>query len=61
MSEQLETGIVGVNEGIISTPFAPFGGVKASGIGQEGSRYGLDEYMELKYLSMGASGDGEAS
>ena len=57
VAEQLETGIVGVNEGIISTPVAPFGGVKASGIGREGSRYGLDEYMELKYLCMGSSGD----
>ena len=54
--EQLETGIVGVNEGIISTPVAPFGGVKASGIGREGSRHGLDEYTELKYLCMGAPG-----
>ena len=43
VSEQLETGIVGVNEGIISTPVDPFGRVKASGIGQEGARYGLDE------------------
>ena len=54
VAEQLETGIVGVNEGIISTPVAPFGGVKASGIGREGSRYGLDEYTELKYVCMGA-------
>ena len=55
VAEQLETGIVGVNEGIISTPVAPFGGVKASGIGREGSRHGLDEYTELKYLCMGAA------
>ena len=57
VAEQLETGIVGVNEGIISTPVAPFGGVKASGIGREGSRHGLDEYMELKYVCMGAAAD----
>ena len=55
VAEQLETGIVGVNEGIISTPVAPFGGVKASGIGREGSRHGLDEYTELKYLCMGGA------
>ena len=53
VAERLEAGIVGVNEGIISTPVAPFGGVKASGIGREGSRYGLDEYTEIKYLCMG--------
>ena len=58
VAEQLETGIVGVNEGIISTPVAPFGGVKASGIGREGSRYGLDEYLELKYLCMGGAQGG---
>jgi succinate-semialdehyde dehydrogenase/glutarate-semialdehyde dehydrogenase len=57
VAEQLETGIVGVNEGIISTPVAPFGGVKASGIGREGSRHGLDEYMEFKYVCMGAAPD----
>ena len=57
VAEQLEAGIVGVNEGIISTPVAPFGGIKASGIGREGSRYGLDEYMELKYLCMGSTRD----
>ena len=55
VAERLETGIVGVNEGIISTPVAPFGGVKASGIGREGSRHGLDEYTELKYLCMGGT------
>lgn len=53
VSEALEAGIVGVNEGLISTPVAPFGGVKASGLGREGSRYGLDEYMEMKYVLMG--------
>jgi succinate-semialdehyde dehydrogenase/glutarate-semialdehyde dehydrogenase len=42
--------MVGINEAIISTEVAPFGGVKQSGLGREGSRYGLDEYMELKYM-----------
>ena len=49
----LETGIVGINEGIISTEVAPFGGVKESGLGREGSRYGIDEFLEMKYLCMG--------
>jgi succinate-semialdehyde dehydrogenase/glutarate-semialdehyde dehydrogenase len=49
----LEVGMVGVNEGVISSPVAPFGGVKASGLGREGSRYGLDEYTELKYVMFG--------
>lgn len=53
VAEALEYGMVGVNEGIISTEVAPFGGFKESGIGREGSRYGLDEFMELKYLCMG--------
>jgi succinate-semialdehyde dehydrogenase/glutarate-semialdehyde dehydrogenase len=53
VSEALEYGMVGVNSGIISNPVAPFGGVKQSGIGREGSRYGLDEYLELKYVCMG--------
>ena len=53
VAEALETGSVGVNEGIISTEVAPFGGVKESGLGREGSKYGLDEYMELKYVLMG--------
>jgi succinate-semialdehyde dehydrogenase/glutarate-semialdehyde dehydrogenase len=53
IAEQLEVGIVGVNEGIISTENAPFGGVKESGMGREGSHYGLDDYMELKYVLMG--------
>ncbi len=50
VSEGLEYGMVGVNTGLISTETAPFGGVKESGIGREGSKYGIDEYMELKYL-----------
>ena len=52
VSEALETGLVGINEGIISTEIAPFGGVKQSGLGREGSRHGLDEFMEIKYLCM---------
>jgi succinate-semialdehyde dehydrogenase/glutarate-semialdehyde dehydrogenase len=53
VAEALEYGIVGINEGIISTEVAPFGGVKESGIGREGSRYGIDEYLEIKYLCLG--------
>ena len=53
MAEALEYGMVGVNEGIISTEVAPFGGVKASGLGREGSKYGIDDYLEVKYLCMG--------
>jgi len=53
VSEALEYGIVGVNEGIISVENAPFGGVKESGIGREGSHHGIDEYIEVKYLCMG--------
>lgn len=53
VAEALETGIVGINEGIISTEVAPFGGVKESGIGREGSRYGIEDYLEIKYLCMG--------
>jgi succinate-semialdehyde dehydrogenase/glutarate-semialdehyde dehydrogenase len=51
-TEGLEYGIVGVNTGIISTEVAPFGGVKESGIGREGSKYGIDEYVEIKYVAM---------
>ena len=53
VSGLLEYGMVGINTGLISTEVAPFGGVKNSGLGREGSHHGLDEYMELKYLSMG--------
>ncbi|KAJ4758337.1 Aldehyde dehydrogenase [Rhynchospora pubera] len=53
VSEALEYGLVGVNEGIISTEVAPFGGVKQSGLGREGSKYGMDEYLEVKYVCMG--------
>lgn len=52
-AEALESGIVGVNTGLISTEVAPFGGVKASGLGREGSRHGLDDYLELKYVCLG--------
>ncbi|MBA3661428.1 MAG: NAD-dependent succinate-semialdehyde dehydrogenase [Gammaproteobacteria bacterium] len=53
VAEYLECGIVGINTGIISTEVAPFGGVKQSGIGREGSKYGIDPYVEIKYLCMG--------
>ena len=53
MAEALECGIVGVNTGLISTEVAPFGGVKQSGVGREGSKYGLDDYTELKYVCLG--------
>ena len=53
VAEGLESGIVGINVGIISTEVAPFGGVKQSGIGREGSKYGMDEFLEVKYLCMG--------
>jgi len=53
MAEGLEAGMVGINEGIISTEVAPFGGIKESGLGREGSKYGLDDYLEIKYLLMG--------
>jgi succinate-semialdehyde dehydrogenase / glutarate-semialdehyde dehydrogenase len=53
VSEALEYGILGINTGVISTEVAPFGGVKQSGIGREGSKYGIDEWLEIKYLCMG--------
>jgi succinate-semialdehyde dehydrogenase/glutarate-semialdehyde dehydrogenase len=53
VAEALEYGIVGINIGIISTEIAPFGGVKESGIGREGSKYGIEDYLEIKYLCMG--------
>ena len=53
VSEGLEYGIVGINVGIISTEVAPFGGVKESGLGREGSKYGLEDFMEVKYLCLG--------
>ena len=53
VAEGLEYGIVGINTGLISTEVAPFGGVKESGIGREGSKYGIVDYLELKYLCIG--------
>ncbi len=53
VAEALESGIVGINTGIISTEVAPFGGVKESGIGREGSKYGMDDFLEVKYLCIG--------
>ncbi|HYD30060.1 MAG TPA: NAD-dependent succinate-semialdehyde dehydrogenase [Azospirillaceae bacterium] len=53
VAERLEYGIVGINEGIISTEVAPFGGVKESGIGREGSKYGIEDFLEIKYLCVG--------
>lgn len=55
VSEALEYGMVGINEGIISTEVAPFGGIKESGLGREGSKYGIDDYVEIKYLCMGVN------
>jgi len=52
IAEQLEYGIVGINTGLISNEVAPFGGVKQSGLGREGSRYGIEDYLEMKYLCM---------
>ena len=56
VAEALEYGIVGINEGLISTEVAPFGGMKESGLGREGSHYGIDEYLEIKYLALGGIG-----
>jgi succinate-semialdehyde dehydrogenase/glutarate-semialdehyde dehydrogenase len=56
VAEALEYGIIGINEGIISTEVAPFGGMKSSGLGREGSHYGIDEYIEVKYLAIGGIG-----
>ena len=53
VAEALEYGMIGCNEGIVSTEVAPFGGIKESGLGREGSKYGIDEYLELKYICMG--------
>jgi succinate-semialdehyde dehydrogenase/glutarate-semialdehyde dehydrogenase len=53
VAERLEAGMVGVNTGLISTEVAPFGGVKASGLGREGSKYGIEEYLEIKYVCLG--------
>jgi succinate-semialdehyde dehydrogenase/glutarate-semialdehyde dehydrogenase len=53
VAEALEYGIVGINEGIISTEVAPFGGIKESGLGREGSKYGIEDFLEVKYLCLG--------
>ncbi len=53
VAEGLEYGIIGINEGIISTEVAPFGGMKESGLGREGSKYGIEDYLEMKYLALG--------
>jgi succinate-semialdehyde dehydrogenase/glutarate-semialdehyde dehydrogenase len=56
VAEALEYGILGINEGIISTEVAPFGGMKSSGLGREGSKYGIEDYLEIKYLALGGIG-----
>ena len=56
VAEALEYGIIGINEGIISTEVAPFGGMKSSGLGREGSKYGIEDYLEVKYLALGGLG-----
>ncbi|HXL99183.1 MAG TPA: NAD-dependent succinate-semialdehyde dehydrogenase [Rhizomicrobium sp.] len=56
VAEALDYGIIGINEGIISTEVAPFGGMKESGIGREGSKYGIEDYLEIKYLALGGLG-----
>ena len=56
VAEALEYGIIGINEGIISTEIAPFGGMKSSGLGREGSKYGIEDYLEIKYLAIGGIG-----
>ena len=56
VAEGIESGMIGINEGIISTEVAPFGGVKQSGLGREGSLYGIEEYLEVKYLALGGIG-----
>lgn len=56
VSEALDYGIVGINDGVPSTPQAPFGGVKTSGLGREGGRWGLDEYLDVQFVSMGLEG-----
>jgi succinate-semialdehyde dehydrogenase/glutarate-semialdehyde dehydrogenase len=53
VAEAMQVGMVGVNTGMISTEVAPFGGVKQSGIGREGSKYGIDDYLDIKYVCLG--------
>jgi succinate-semialdehyde dehydrogenase / glutarate-semialdehyde dehydrogenase len=52
VAEALEYGMVGINTGLISTEVAPFGGIKQSGLGREGSKYGIEDYLEIKYLCL---------
>jgi succinate-semialdehyde dehydrogenase/glutarate-semialdehyde dehydrogenase len=61
VSEGLKYGIVAINEGIVTTEFAPFGGVKESGIGSEGSKYGIQDYLNLKYICLGGLSDAPAA
>lgn len=61
VAEALESGIVGINTGLISTEVAPFGGVKQSGLGREGSHYGMDEFLEVKYLCFGGIANAKAA
>jgi succinate-semialdehyde dehydrogenase/glutarate-semialdehyde dehydrogenase len=56
VSSGLHYGLVGVNEGLITTEVAPFGGVKESGLGREGSRYGIEDYLDIKYVCIGGLG-----
>jgi succinate-semialdehyde dehydrogenase/glutarate-semialdehyde dehydrogenase len=53
VADRLETGIVGINQGVPSNAAAPFGGVKQSGLGREGSKYGMDDYLVIKYICLG--------
>jgi succinate-semialdehyde dehydrogenase / glutarate-semialdehyde dehydrogenase len=53
VSEALKYGMVGINEGLITTEVAPFGGVKESGMGKEGSKYGVEDYLDVKYVCVG--------
>ena len=57
VAEALESGMVGINDGLISTEVAPFGGVKESGLGREGSRHGVEEFLEMKYMFLGGLSD----
>ena len=52
VSESLETGMVGLNRGVVSNPAAPFGGVKQSGLGREGGKFGIEEFLETKYIAI---------
>jgi succinate-semialdehyde dehydrogenase/glutarate-semialdehyde dehydrogenase len=52
LGHELEVGLVGLNTGIVSNPAAPFGGIRASGLGREGGRVGLDEFLEIKYMAI---------